>query len=113
MSFSAPGGNRYAVPHTLAGKPVLLKIKNSTLRVYDDANLAAEYRIPETKGQLLAHPGFYEALKKDKEQQARKYRGSPGKATATRGLVKNGLLHEIVQRRPLAAYQALLEVAHV
>ncbi|OGW42243.1 MAG: hypothetical protein A2010_01915 [Nitrospirae bacterium GWD2_57_9] len=106
------GGNRYVVPHTLAGKSVLLKIKNGTLRVYDDANLAAEYQIPEAKGQLLEHPGFYEALKKDKEQQARKYRGSPGKAKATRGLIKNGLLHE-VQRRPLSAYQALLEVAHV
>lgn len=107
------GGNRYVVPHTLVGKPVLLKIKNGSLRVFDDANLAAEYQIPESKGQLLAHPGFYEALKKDREQQARKYRGSPGKAKATRGLIKNGLLHEIVQRRPLAAYQALLEVAHV
>ena len=106
------GGNRYVVPHTLAGKSVLLKIKNGTLRVFDDDTLAAEYQIPEAKGQLLAHPGFYEALKKDKEQQARKYRGSPGKAKATRGLIKNGLLHE-VQRRPLAAYQALLEVAHV
>ena len=88
------------------------EIKNGTLRVYDDASLAAEYLIPEAKGQLLAHPGFYEALKKDKAQQARKYRGSPGKAKATRGLIKNGLLHE-VQRRPLSAYQALLEVAHV
>jgi hypothetical protein len=106
------GGNRYVVPHTLVGKPVLLKIKNGTLRVFDDDTLAAEYQIPGTKGRLLAHPGFYEALKKDKEQQARKYRGSPGKAKATRGLVKNGLLHE-VQRRPLSAYQALLEVAHV
>lgn len=107
------GGNRYVVPHTMVGKPVLLKIKNGTLRVYNDDTLVAEYEIPETKGQLLAHPRFYEALKKDKEQMQRKYRAPLGKGKATRGLVKNGLVHELVQRRPLAAYDALLGVAHV
>ncbi len=107
------GGNRYVVPHTLVGKQVLLKIKNGTLRVYNDDQLVTEYMIPEAKGQLLAHPEFYEALKKDKEQQGRKYRGHPGKGTATRGLVKNGLAFEMVQRRPLSVYEALLGVAHV
>lgn len=107
------GGNRYVVPHTLVGRSVLLKIKNGILRVYDDDTLAAEYRIPEAKGQLLSHPEFYEALKRDKEQLRRKYRVPAGKAKATRGLVKHGLLHETVQRRPLADYEALLEVAHV
>lgn len=107
------GGNRYVVPHTMVGKPVLLKIKNGTLRVYNDDTLVAEYEIPETKGQLMSHPRFYEALKKDKEQMQRKYRAPLGKGKATRGLVKNGLVHELVQRRPLAAYDALLGVAHV
>lgn len=106
-------GNRYVVPHTLSGKMVLLKIKNGSLRVYDDHTLAAEYTIPEAKGQLLSHPRFYEALKKDKEQIRRKYRAPLGKGKATRGLVSNGLLHETVQHRPLAAYEALVGVAHV
>jgi transposase len=106
-------GNRYVVPHTLVGKPVLLKIKNGVLRVFDDDRLVTEYRIPEAKGQLLAHPGFYEALKKDKEQIGRKYRVPAGKAKATRGLVKQGLVYETVQRRPLSAYEALLGVHHV
>lgn len=107
------GGNRYVVPHPLAGRPVLLKIKNGMLRVYDDDRLSAEYQIPEAKGQLLSHPRFYEALKKDKEQMRRKYRTSLGKGKATRGLVSNGLIHETVEHRPLAAYEDLLEVRHV
>jgi transposase len=107
------GGNRYVVPHPLAGKPVLLKIKNGVLRVFDDEKLVTEYRIPEAKGQLMAHPGFYEALKKDQEQRERKYRLPAGKAKATRGLLKNGLLYETVQRRPLSDYEALREVPHV
>jgi hypothetical protein len=107
------GGNRYVVPHTLVRKPVLLKIKNGILRVYDDDTLAAEYQIPEAKGQLLSHPRFYEALKQDRMQLQRKYVAPTGKAKATRGLVKHGLLHEAVQRRPLADYDALLGVRHV
>jgi transposase len=107
------GGNRYVVPHTLVGKSVLLKIKNGALRVYDDNTLVTAYQIPEAKGRLLAHPEFYEALKKDKEQQLRKYRVPAGKGKATRGLVKHGLIHEMVQRRSLATYDALLGVPHV
>ena len=107
------GGNRYVVPHMLVRKPVLLKIKNGVLRVYDDDALAAEYQIPEAKGQLLSHPRFYEALRQDREQLQRKYTAPTGKAKATRGLVKHGLLHEAVQRRPLADYEALLGVRHV
>ena len=108
-------GNRYVVPHSLVGRVVLLKIKNGLLRVYEDDTLCAEYPIPEDKGQLMAHPRFYEALRRDKEQLQRKYRIPCGKAKATRGLLKHGLIHESVQRRPLSVYEALLrgEVAHV
>jgi len=115
-------GNRYVVPHALVGRVVLLKIKTGLLRVYDDETLYAEYPIPEGKGQLMAHPRFYEALRADQEQRSRKYRLPSGKAKATRGLLKHGLLHESVQRRPLSVYEALLsatgdsprgEVAHV
>lgn len=107
------GGNRYVVPHTLAGRPVLLKITNGRLRVYDDDTLAAEYEIPPATGQLLSHPRFYEALKQDRAQRQRKYQTPCGKAKATRGLVSNGLVYEMVQRRPLAVYEALVGVAHV
>jgi len=106
-------GNRYVVPHSLAGRTVLLKIKNGTLRVYNDDELCAAYLIPPGKGSLQAHPEFYEALRKDQEQLQRKYRIPTGKGKATRGLLKDGLSHEIVQRRPLSAYDTILEVAHV
>jgi len=107
------GGNRYVVPHTLAGRVVLLKIKNSSLRAYNDDELCVEYLIPEGKGHLVVHPELYEALKRDKEQILRKYRIPTGKAKATRGLLKHGLIHEMVQRRPLSVYEAILEVSHV
>jgi len=107
------GGNRYVVPHTLVGKAVLLKIKDGVLRIYDDDRLVAEYAIPQGRGQLLAQPRFYEALRQDLAQRRRKYQTPCGKAKATQGLLTNGLLHELVQRRPLAVYEALLEVAHV
>jgi len=107
------GGNRYVVPHSLVGKAVLLKIKNGALRVFDDETLCAEYPIPESKGQLLSNPKFYEVLKKDLEQMRRKYRGPWKKGRATRGILKQGLIHESVQRRPLSSYDAILEVAHV
>jgi transposase len=107
------GGNRYVVPHALVGHVVLLKIKNGSLKVYNDDELCVEYLIPEGKGQLMCHPEIYEALKKDKEQLLRKYRIPTGKAKATRGLLKHGLIHEMVQRRPLSAYDAILGVPHV
>jgi transposase len=107
------GGNRYVVPHALAGRVVLLKVKDGALRVFDDAELCAEYEIPEGKGRLMSHPRFYEALMKDREMMLRKYRIPAGKARATRGLLKQGLVHEAVQRRPLSVYDAVLGVAHV
>jgi len=106
------GGNRYVVPHTLVGQAVLLKVKADTLRIFDDDRLVAEYEIPQGRGHLLAHPRCYEALKQDIEQRRRKYQVPCGKAKATLG-VSTGWLHEPVQRRPLAVYETLLEVAHV
>jgi transposase len=107
------GGNRYVVPHRLAGRIVMLKIKNGILRVYDDDTLCVEYLIPEGKGHLVAHPWLYEELRRDREQFRRKYRIPAGKAKATRGLLRHGLIHETVQRRPLSVYDAVLGVAHV
>ncbi len=102
------GGNRYVVPHKMVGKRVLLKIKNGMIRIFHDEALLAVYRIPEGKGELVAHPRFYAALREDMEQNQRKYRTPPGKGKATRGLLKNGLRFEVVETRPLSAYDALI-----
>ena len=98
-------GNRYVVSHKCVGKKLLLKIKNGIVRIYDDAELIVVYKIPEDKGNLLADPRFYAALKQDKEQMRRKYKIPTGKGKATRGLLKHGFIHETVQKRPLSVYE--------
>jgi len=101
-------GNRYLVPYHYVGKKVLLKIKNGIIQIYHDEVSLVVYQIPEGKGQLVGDQRFYTALKKDKEQARRKYRLSSGKGKATRGLLKHGLQHETVQRRPLSDYEELV-----
>lgn len=94
--------NHYVVPYHVVGKKILLKIKNGTIRFYNDDQLLATYREPEGQYHLIANPLFYEQLKKDKQQQRRKYGRSKGKAT--RGLI-NGSLFPQVDYRPLADYE--------
>jgi transposase len=101
-------GNRYLVPHHYVGKKVLLKIKNGVVQIFHDEVFLVVYRIPEGKGELVSDQRFYAALKKDKEQSRRKYRVPIGKGKATRGLLKHGLRHETVQRRPLSDYEELI-----
>lgn len=99
--------NRYVVPHKYVGQKVLLKVKNGIVRVFHDDTLLVVYQIPEGKGHLVAYPHFYEALKRDREQIERKYRVPSGKGKATRGLLKDGLRHEVVQQRPVSVYDRL------
>jgi transposase len=77
-------GNRYVVPHTLVGHQVIVRVRHRCLRVFDGALLMAEYEMPEDKGLLVADPHFYEALRADREMQARKFRSArrhKGRAT--------------------------------
>jgi transposase len=101
-------GNRYRVPHKYVGKKVLLRIKNGFLRVFDDDKELVSYRIAQDKGQMISHPWLIEALKNDKEQLKRKYQIPAGKGKATRGLLKDGLRHELVQRRPISEYMSAI-----
>ena len=94
--------NHYVVPYHVVGKKILLKIKNGTIRFYNDDQLLATYHEPEGQYHLIANPLFYEQLKQDKQQQRRKYGRSKGKAT--RGLI-NGSLFPQVDYRPLADYE--------
>ena len=101
VSFNA---NRYVVPHRAVGLRVMLKVKNGLIRIFDDQDLLATYEEPRTKNNVLAHPGFYEELRRDKEQLRRKYGRSKGKAT--RGLSRGSLWID-VHHRPLAEYKEL------
>jgi hypothetical protein len=96
-------GNRYVVPHAHVGKKLLLKIRDGIIRIFDDEQMVTVYRIPEGKGQMLAHPQFYQRLRADQEQIRRKYRKPFGKVKATRGLLKHGLQVEVMTR-PLSEY---------
>jgi hypothetical protein len=56
------------------------------MRIFDDDQLVIRYQIPEGKGQLVQDKKFYEALRKDKEMNARKYgnsKRSKGRAKST------------------------------
>lgn len=65
--------NSYVVDHHLVGKGVLLRVKNQQMRIFDNDRLIVSYTIPEGKGHLVQDPRFYEALRRDKELNARKY----------------------------------------
>jgi len=92
------GANRYVVPHESVGRKVLLRIRDGIMRIFDDDQMIAIYKIPSGKGQTIANPKFYQRLKKDKDQLRKKYRKPYGKAKATRGLVKHGMQYEVMQR---------------
>ncbi|MBW2564522.1 MAG: IS21 family transposase, partial [Deltaproteobacteria bacterium] len=67
-------GNSYVVPHTLVGQQIILRVKNKTMRIFYNDSLVVTYDIPEGKGHLVQDKRFYEALKKDREMNRRKYR---------------------------------------
>ena len=62
------------VPHTLVGKQIILRVKDKTMRIFYNDRLVVTYDIPEDKGHLVQDKRFYEALKKDREMNKRKYR---------------------------------------
>ena len=102
ISYNA---NRYLLPHEVAGKTVLLKIKKGKIRIYHDHDFLVSYQEPEGKHNLVGDRLFYELLKRDQEQFGRKYGRSKGKAS--RGLT-GGSLFPQVACRPLAEYDRLI-----
>lgn len=68
-------GNSYVVPHTLVGQQIILRVKDKIMRIFYNDRLVVTYDIPDGKGHLVQDKRFYEALKKDREMNRRKYRG--------------------------------------
>ncbi len=97
-------GNRYLVPHHVAGKKVMLKIKDRTIRIYHDHELLATYTEPEEKHTLVGDRSIYDMLRKDRLQASIKYNRQKGKAT--RGLITKTLFPEVAIRS-LAEYEGL------
>jgi transposase len=65
--------NQYVLPHHFVRRPVVLRVKDDTMRIFSDDQLLVTYLIPVNKGNLVQKPEFYEALKQDREMAERKY----------------------------------------
>ena len=104
-------GNSYVVPHDLVGKQIILRVKKSTMRIFYNDCLVVAYDIPKGKGHLVQDKRFYEALKKDREMNKRKYktgRRIKGRAKYTISPSKPQYAMD-VQVRPLYIYDQLVE----
>jgi len=99
-------GNSYVVPHTLVGKAIVLRVKDKTIRVYADSRLIVVYVIPEGRGHLVQDRRFYEALRRDKKMNARKYHhGRPAKGRAKLTISPSRPQYDMdVQIRPVSIY---------
>jgi transposase len=108
-------GNSYVVPHKLVGKKIILRVKDKTMRIFDDDLLVVRYDIPEGRGHLVQDKRFYEALKKDHAMNKRKYKSAhrmKGRAKYT--ISPNKPLYAMdVQVRPLLVYDRLVEEARI
>ena len=101
--------NSYVVPHTLVGKDLVLRVKDKGMRIFEDDRLIVTYEIPEGKGHLVQDPRFYEAMKKDREMNLRKYgrgRHIKGRAKGTISPLKP-LYDMDVEIRPVSLYDHL------
>lgn len=98
--------NRYILPHHVAGKRVMLKIKDGMIRFFYDDQLLVSYKQCEGRHQLVGNRLFYEQLKADRSQQKRKY--GRNKGAATRGLTNASLFPQVMYR-PLADYDRLAQ----
>jgi transposase len=107
--------NSFVVPHRLVGKQVVLRVKDRTMRIFDDNRLVVAYIIPADKGNLVQDKRFYEDLKKDREMNVRKYaQGRRGKGRAKRTISPLKPLYEMdVQIRPLTDYDSLFKEARI
>jgi len=103
-------GNSYVVPHDLVGKQMVLRVKDFTIRLFHNDRLVVSYAIPEEKGRLVQDKRFYDALKKDREMNKRKY----GSGRRVKGRARHTLSPEKprydtdVEARPLYVYDHLV-----
>ena len=102
--------NSFVVPHRLVGEKVTLRVKDRTLRIFDDNDLVVTYTTPLDKGNLVQDPRFYQALKNDREMNARKYGHlRRGKGRAKRTISPTKPLYEMeVQIHPLDVYDRII-----
>lgn len=99
ISYNA---SHYQLPADVVGQKVLLKVKDGSIRFYDDQRLLATYDEAPGKGSWVMNAPFTEQLLQSRKQ----HKANPYvkvKARATRGLV-DGSLFAQVANRPLSFY---------
>jgi len=104
-------GNSYVVAHDLVGKQIILRVKGSTMRIFHNDCLVVTYDTPDGKGHLVQDKRFYEALRKDREMNNRKYKsGRRIKGRAKYTISPGRPLYDMdVQVRPLFIYDRFVE----
>ncbi len=85
------------------------------MRIFHNDRLVVTYEIPDGKGHLVQDKRFYEALKKDREMNRRKYGPSShhkGRAKYTISPLKP--LYDLdVEIRPLHIYDGLIREVRI
>lgn len=100
--------NSYVVPHQLVGARLVLRVKDRAMRIFYDDRLVVTYEIPLGKGHLVQKKRFYEALKKDRDMNRRKYgHKKPGKGRAYTISPTKPKYDMDVQVRPVLVYDQL------
>lgn len=101
----AIGGNRYVVPHTLVGRKLVIRRRDTELRIFDGDRLVVTYQVPEGKGHLVQDPRFYAALLADRDLAARKF-GGRGRKVKGRATISpmTPRYPVVVERRPIDIY---------
>jgi len=100
ISYNA---SRYQVPPEMIGKKILLKIKDGSIRFYDDDRLLVTHREAEEKGSWITNTGITEQIL---NQRKKKPKYGRRKAKATRGLVNASLFPQLLYR-PLSVYEQI------
>ena len=92
------------------GKGLVLRVKDKRIRIFHDDHLIVSYEIPESKGHLVQDKRFYEALKKDREMNRRKYgQGKRGKGRAKLTISPLKPFYDMdVEIRPLHIYDNMI-----
>ena len=103
-------GNSYVVPHTLVGQLLTLRVKDESIRIFNDNTLIVFYKIPKGRGELVQNKKFYADLKKDRAMNARKYahlRKAKGRAKMTISPSKPKYEMD-VEIRPVSVYDQFI-----
>jgi hypothetical protein len=99
ISYNA---SHYQVPPDVIGKKIMLKIKDATIRFYDDDRLLVACEEAARKGSFIMHPEFTEQIHRQREE-SKQSRYGRHKGKATRGLVNASLFPQVLYR-PLSVY---------